>query len=89
MAAFVKLDVNMGRLMLERQDESAQKFPSEVAVARQFVADLRQLQGCDVTVYKNKWPEEAPGAAGRSIPSPTNVCIGLSEVNAQGARGSS
>ena len=57
LAVFVKLDINMARLVLNKQGSSKKTFNDVYSVAHCFVAELRAaMPSADVGVYESLWP---------------------------------
>ena len=63
--ALTRLDIAVGRFLLNKQDASKVKFRTIAECGRQFVADLVQaLPGIDGSVYDDVWPRpDADGVA--------------------------
>ena len=69
-----KLDVAVGRFLLNKQETSKTKFDSVAGAGRQFLKDLAtEFPGADVSVYADLWPlaslvpEAAPGTEATAV----------------------
>ena len=55
--ALTRLDIAVGRFLLNKQDASKMKFRSIAECGQQFVTDLKvQMPNVDVSVYNDLWP---------------------------------
>jgi hypothetical protein len=92
-AVFAKLDINMGRYMMDKQGGSKQAFSGQTAIARRFIADLVEaFPKATVQAYKEEWPEPEVSSLGAASGNNTQVAsslaakpnLALYEVNAAG-----
>ena len=64
-AVFAKLDINMGRYMMDKQGSSRQAFSGQTAVARRLIADLVEaFPEATVQAYEKEWPEPEAASLG-------------------------
>ena len=64
-AVFAKLDINMGRHMMDKQASSRNTFRCQTAVARQLIADLVEaFPRATVQAYEKEWPESDAASLG-------------------------
>ena len=64
-AVFAKLDINMGRYMMDKQGSSNQAFSGQTAVARRFIAALVEaFPEATVQAYEKEWPEPEAASLG-------------------------
>jgi hypothetical protein len=64
MGVYVKLDINMARLVLSKQGTSKKKFETPFEVARDFVSELRSvLPQANLKEFEDLWPNDVESGA--------------------------
>ena len=82
-ALFCKLDINMARMTLKMQNNSARKFATPHEVSQQFLADFRaQYPQADVAAYEKAWqPQQASSQAAAASQSQASAASSPARPN--------
>jgi hypothetical protein len=88
MGVYVKLDINMARLVLSKQSTSKTKYDSAHEVARDFVSELRSVvPKANLKEFEDLWPDgggSGAAAAQANGAERNSGAIELYDVNASG-----